>query len=296
MRVYVDALFGLNALADYALLLAAARLAGVPTRPWRLIAGAVSGGLYGVAVVPWPALGRPLGLALATVAMALAVWAPRPWRVLCRALVCLVGVGVFAGGATLALAGFGAGSIPLWAVLAALGGALCGAAALADRRRALRGLGLCELEVELGGRLARCPALIDSGNRLRDPCHAAPVVVVDAGVLAGVLPAPLLAALAAGPASVPGALDPGLLAKAGAGWAQRLCLVPYRAVGTAGGMLCGLRADAVRVVGRPAGAPAAAPAAVIAVSPAPLDPQGAFRALVPAQLVEALVAHRPAIA
>ena len=48
--IYIDTLFLLNALVDYLLLLAAARLAGEPLRRWRFALGAALGGGYAVAI------------------------------------------------------------------------------------------------------------------------------------------------------------------------------------------------------------------------------------------------------
>lgn len=48
--VYIDALFLLNLIVNYLLLLAAARLAGEPLRRLRLAAGAALGGLYAAAI------------------------------------------------------------------------------------------------------------------------------------------------------------------------------------------------------------------------------------------------------
>ena len=50
MVVYLDTLFLLNALVDYLLLLACARLAGERLRRLRLAAGAAAGGLYAAAI------------------------------------------------------------------------------------------------------------------------------------------------------------------------------------------------------------------------------------------------------
>jgi stage II sporulation protein GA (sporulation sigma-E factor processing peptidase) len=284
MRVYADVLFLLNGVADYVLLLAAARLAGMRTRPRRLACGAAFGGLYAVAAAILPWMGSPPGLLLSAAAMIALVFAPRPWRPLLRALASLCGVGALAGGLALALARWSAGGIPAWDLAAALGGALVAAAAVADRRAGVRAPSLCQVEVELGGRCARCLALVDSGNRLRDPCGSGPVVVVDRAVLRPLLPAPLLLSLAAGPQALPEALAEVAASGEGADgatdWAHRICVVPYRAVGAGHGILCGLRSDAVRVVG----AGEAVRQAVVAVSPQPLDPEGAFSALVPATL------------
>ena len=48
--IYVDTLFLLNAMVDYLLLLASARLAGEPLARLRFLLGAALGGLYAVAI------------------------------------------------------------------------------------------------------------------------------------------------------------------------------------------------------------------------------------------------------
>ena len=48
--IYIDSVFVLNALMDYLLLLAAARLAGLPLRRGRYLLGALFGGAYAAAV------------------------------------------------------------------------------------------------------------------------------------------------------------------------------------------------------------------------------------------------------
>ena len=54
--IYVDTLFLLNAVVDYLLLLAAARLAGEPLTRLRFLLGALLGGGYAVAIScrGWP--------------------------------------------------------------------------------------------------------------------------------------------------------------------------------------------------------------------------------------------------
>lgn len=54
--VYIDALFLLNLIVNYLLLLAAAKLAGEPLRRLRLAAGAALGGLYAAAIF-FPGMG-----------------------------------------------------------------------------------------------------------------------------------------------------------------------------------------------------------------------------------------------
>lgn len=64
--------------------------------------------------------------------------------------------------------------------------AICGAAALTlllHRRRHPRCQWNIDVELELDGLQARFPALIDTGNRLRDPLTREPVLIVEAGAV-----------------------------------------------------------------------------------------------------------------
>ncbi len=311
MRVYADLFFLLNAGADYALLAAAGRLTGLRAPVWRLLAAATVGGLYGVAALLTDAprlFSLPASAAVAAL-MAVLAFAPRPALVFVRLLACLYGAAALAAGLVMGLAArVGWSGIPLWSLLVALGLALVAGGALYERWRPGSTLqSLCDLEIEVGGRVARCRALLDTGNALCDPAGAVPAVVVAPEVLRGVVPARLLAALASGPEALPGGLgaaalhggaafleasaaleagphDPGAADGPEADWARRVRLLPYRALGTPGGMLCGLRPDAIRLGRGWARHPVRA---VIAVSPTALDPTGAFAALIPACLTAA---------
>ena len=75
--VYIDALFLLNLIVNYLLLLAAAKLAGEPLRRLRLAAGAALGGLYAAAIF-FPGMGfltHPLCKLGAAVSLPSACWA-----------------------------------------------------------------------------------------------------------------------------------------------------------------------------------------------------------------------------
>ena len=74
--IYVDTLFLLNAIVDYLLLLAAARLAGEPLTRLRFLLGALLGGGYAVAIfLPGLAfLRHPLCRGAAAVLMLLAAY------------------------------------------------------------------------------------------------------------------------------------------------------------------------------------------------------------------------------
>ena len=102
--IYVDTLFLLNALVDYLLLLASARLAGEPLSRPRFLLGAALGGLYAAGIF-LPGLGflarPPCRLAAAAVMVLAAFWNSRRLlrqTVIFFALSCALGGGVLAVG------------------------------------------------------------------------------------------------------------------------------------------------------------------------------------------------------
>jgi stage II sporulation protein GA (sporulation sigma-E factor processing peptidase) len=290
VRIYVDAFFALNLVVDLVLLAVAGLLAGQRLRPRRLLLAAALGAAYALAAP----LGAPevlygaAGMLAAAAAMLAVAYAPVPLRVLVRLLAFFYGAAALLGGLTALLAGRGGlgGAVPGWALAAGLGGCLLAGGAAWDRwRPEARAEWRCDLEVTLGGRTVACRALVDTGNALRDPVTRRPAVLVEAAVLRGLLPRPLLAGLAGDVADLPHALQEVSAAAEGERpalrWSRRLCVLPFRSVG-GGGVLGGLWPDALRVRG-PGGWHAVE--AVVAVAPEALSGDGAYQALIPAALL-----------
>lgn len=281
--IYVDTLFLLNALVDYLLLLAAARLAGEPLRRWRFGAGAVLGGLYAVAIF-LPGLGflsHPLCRMASAALMLLAAYGGS--RRLLRqgliflALTCAFGGGVVAiglmGGQGLSLAGSGVFYSSLDLKMVLLSAAVCYVAlTLAfqriGRHTALSGE-LLPARLTLGDRTAEIMALVDTGNTLTDPVSGRPVMVAEGDSLNSLFPEQHRP----GPADL---RDPaGALPRLGTGdWKGRFRLLPYRAVGVERGLLLTLRVDRVMLAGRDCGP------LLVALSPTPVSDGGGYRALV----------------
>lgn len=230
LEVYVDLVVILNFLVDFLLLLGTNRLSGFQAQPGRAALAAALGGLYGGAcLLPGS---RFLGNLL--------------WRLVCLGLMAVIAFGwnrsaLKRGGVflllSMALGGlalsFGRGDFPTL-VLAA------GAVWLLCRTSFGDTVGSREyvpLEITYGGNCLRLTALRDSGNTLRDPITGEQVLVLSAdaaGKLLGLTEEQLrspLETLARRP--VPG-----------------LRLIPYRAVGTAGGFLLGLRFENVKIGSR----------------------------------------------
>jgi stage II sporulation protein GA (sporulation sigma-E factor processing peptidase) len=283
--VSVDLLFLLNFLVDLVWLLITARLAGLRSRRWRLTGAAAAGALLAVwAVFPsgnW--LRGPLGAALGTGAVLAAAFAPcgvrQAWRALGSFLLSgaaiagtvmlirlrLPGAGLYmpetvSGG--LLLAGLGIGGVGAryfwtWA-----------------RERAQLKQGIWSVRILIEGQSVNLPAIVDTGNHLRDPLTSMPVAVVEAAALRQVLPADVSRAIALGWEGLERLPD---------AWAARCRLVPYRAVGRPEGMLLAFTPDDLAVM-PPGGGQWQSVPGLVGLSASPLHPEAVFRALLPMQL------------
>ncbi|MCD8192206.1 MAG: sigma-E processing peptidase SpoIIGA [Oscillospiraceae bacterium] len=265
--IYADSLFLLNAVIDYLLLLAAAKVSAAPLRRWRLALGAALGGAYSVAAALWPqyfALGAVKAAAAAVMVLA-AFGAERFWR---RFLTFLAAAALFAG-AVYALSGLAGGRVVNVSMGAlALAFAVCYAAvSLVFRHSGERAERCVEpLKLELAGRRVTLAALLDSGNGLRDAVSGLRAAVGDAKALAELFPPEARELLGGDPAAV----------------FERLCalpelrgrlrLLPYSAVGVAGGLLLCFTPDSAELGGRRV-------RLAVAVSPTPLSPDGEFSAV-----------------
>lgn len=277
MVVYADLFFLTNWAMDYLLLWATARFAGVPARSFRLAASSFLGAAYATAFL-FPAT-RPLySVAAKVVFSLLMVTVAFPVRSvvhLGRLWGCFVVLSLAAGGGALALAYLrlpGAGGpfpgIPSWL----LGMAVAASLAMAGRawayRRQHASLAVLPAEVTLGGRTVVFPALVDTGNRLRDPFTGAPVMVVEYGTARRLIP-PSLQPLLLG-RTVPGVGEP---------LAERFCILPFVALGNQRGVLYGFRPDRVRV--RHGDGWHLLGPVVVGVCPDVLSPEGWYRGLLP---------------
>ncbi|MCI8552204.1 MAG: sigma-E processing peptidase SpoIIGA [Lawsonibacter sp.] len=280
--IYIDTLFLLNALVDYLLLLAAARLAGEPLRRGRFALGAALGGLYAVAIF-LPGMGflaHPLCRLASAALMLLAAYggSRRLLRqgVLFLALTCAFGGGVVAigllGGTGLALGnGVFYSALDLKVVL--LSAAVCyGVITLVFQRLGRHSAAsgeLARVRLRLGERWTDLTALVDTGNTLADPATGRPVMVAEGERLSGLFPGehrPSPADLR-DPASA--------LARLGTGeWRARFRLLPYRSVGVDRGLLLAVRADALELDGQGRGP------ALVALSPTPVSDGGGYQALI----------------
>lgn len=278
MTVYVDEVFALNLLIDWLLLKTAVALTG-QRRPWyRLLAAALLGAIYAVAVL-LPGCGflgsLPLRLLLFAVMSCAAFGfgrrALRPglWYLgvccgfggLAYAVSVLTGRGVLLlGGAAWYAVSFrflallaGASYLVVWLLLPKLG--------------AQTGTQTLALSLQLGERRAQITALRDTGNGLRDPVTGERVLVAEAALLERLLPnVPLNRAQLRDPAAAMTAL-------------RLLCpklrprLVPYRSVGVQSALLLAIPCVCTGKRGRPR-------RILVAFSPTPVSDGGLFDAVI----------------
>lgn len=280
--IYIDTLFLLNALVDYLLLLAAARLAGEPLRRVRFALGAALGGLYAVAIfLPGLSfLAHPL-CRIASAALMLAVSYGGSRRLLRQGilfvgLTCAFGGGVVAigllGGTGLSLGrGVFYSAMDLKVVL--LSAAVCyGTLSLVFQRLARHSASdgeLVDIKLTLNDRSINFTALVDTGNTLTDPASGRPVIVAEGERVGALFPKEHRP----GPADL---ADPAAaLTRLGTGaWRARFRLLPYRSVGVERGLLLCVRLDGLEVNGQGRGP------VLAALSPTPVSDGGGYQALI----------------
>lgn len=255
--VYADSVFILNAVTDYLLLLATARLAGIPLRRRRFLFSALLGGGYAVAVfLPGLAFlaAAPAKLAVGGL-LALTAFGGEDrllrltlllFAVSCGFAGCVLGLGLLLGGMPMVngilytnvdtgvlAAAFGAGYLVLRLVFRA------------SARHALRGE-LVPLRLSVGGKTAVLTALRDTGSTLRDAVSGQAVLVVAPGQIEHLLPSGARRLLRQeGLGSPAELLEPLLRASP----ELRPSLMPFRAVGTAEGLLLTIRTDWLEIAG-----------------------------------------------
>jgi stage II sporulation protein GA (sporulation sigma-E factor processing peptidase) len=251
MKLYLDMAVILNFLVDFLLLLGANRLAGFPWGTKRCLLGAAVGGLYGGAcLLPgFSFLGNGLWRVVFLGLMGGAAYGFRRDAVKRILLVALLSFAL--GGAAL---GLEKGSFFGILSVAFLVAAVCGLGFRAA------GQELVEVELLRGEKRLKLLALRDTGNSLTDPVTGKGVLVADAQS------AETLLGLTKAQLSDPvGTMDSGIL--------PGLRLIPYRAIGVAGGFLLAVRLEGVRVGNKNADT-------LVAFAPEGLGGKGTYRALI----------------
>lgn len=280
MTIYVDTLFLLNSAINGLLLLGSGRLGGMPVRLWRVAVGAALGGAYAVAcVVPgfaflgawyWKLL---VSAAMAVCAFGLARRTIKLWAVflaLSAAFGGLILVLVQLLGAGLLLFN-GTAYYPVSGRMLLITAAAVYILARTVFARLVQHTGdeLVRVELTSGGKTVKLTALRDTGNTLRDPATNRPVLVAEWQTAGGLLPPE--AELKRGQLEDPASLMAHLMVVAPD---KKWRLIPYRAVGTSGGLLLGMACDRMRIAKK------TVDGGVVAFSPTPLSDGGGYTALI----------------
>ena len=278
----MDTLFLLNAVVDYLLLLAAARLAGEPLKRIRFALGGALGGVYAVAIfLPGCSfLSHPLCRAASALLMMVTSYggSRRLLRqgILFIALTCAFG-GVVVAIGLMGNTGLTLGSGVFYSAMdlkmVLLSAAVCYLVITLVFRRLARhtaaGGELVRTKLFLRGRSVELTALVDTGNTLTDPVSGQAVMVTEGEAVKSLFPRENCPACE-------DLLDPAkALARLGTGiWRGRFRLLPYRSVGVDRGLLLAVRTDGLEVDGQQRGP------VLVALSPTPVSDGGGYRALI----------------
>ncbi|MBE3577718.1 MAG: sigma-E processing peptidase SpoIIGA [Limnochordales bacterium] len=282
----------LNVIADGWLLRATAHALGLFTSRIRLFFSALTGSAYYVIYrlsllgllwpgIPWRSLPVIILAGIAMLAIAFAPFSGRRFVQICATFFLLA---IVAAGMAITVAyllgdpgapHWTAGSVAFLVAVPTLASRVWGAL----HRHAWRRLYQLQVTISLAGKAVNLPALLDTGNQLRDPVMGRPVLICDSGAARLLLPPVLWRALVS--------LDRGELTAATAlenpELEGRLCPVPFSSLGQDRGILWALRPD--RVLVRTVEGIYENRACLVAFLPHRLDKDGIYQALVPGALL-----------
>ncbi len=253
--IYVDSLFLINFVINYIILLVTAKICAAQMMRLRLIGAAALGAAFSVAVVlPLTTfLTSPFLKVAVGLLMVLAAFGGQT-RIIRLTLV-FFAVSVAFGGAVMAASLLGGSGLyggiltPINLRILILAFAVCYCVLTLVFRRAgrVRGGGIVSLKLRHGDREIAIRALRDTGNALTDPMSGRSVIVAGVGDVTMLLPQNIRKTVA------------GLKLKdavkvleelASSEMTMRFQLIPYSAVGTAGGMLLAFKPDEIVIDGK----------------------------------------------
>lgn len=240
--IYIDRLFALNFIIDYFILLGSAKVSGVKLRRQRYVISSVVGALYAALSVLPDAEFLSLAPIKLVSGILMALIAFGKEEKLLRCTLVFFAVSALFGGAVWAISlgsgvsASGAVYIPLsMPVLVFSFGIIYAVLSLAFRCTAKNaGRQVFEVEVTHNGSTAELRALYDTGNGLIDPVTGDGVMIASVSALCKLIPN-CEAICAENISDFP---------------EYKLRLIPYRAVGTSGGLLPAFRPEKITVNGK----------------------------------------------
>ena len=115
------------------------------------------------------------------------------------------------------------------------------------QRRKIIEVSLVDLFISFDGKGLWLPALVDTGNELKDPLSGNPVVIVETDELRAILPEKLFLSIKNSHLGEEEHIETFQSALADAGWLNRFRMVPFKSLGCDNGMLPGLRPDYIEI-------------------------------------------------
>ncbi len=303
--VYLDVVFLINLLMDYAILWATARFGQLAASRKRLFAGALIGATYCIALLI-PGLtflyGLVFRLLLSLIIIGVA-FAPLTLSKFLRACGYFYLIAFCMGGAILGSLYLlssnpelfmtvtrmvrGLTEVPaIWLLAGIVVAVILGKWGAALIRRTInKAFFRVPLTISIEGQNLTIPALLDTGNQLKDPLTQAPVVIAEYAAVETFLPPELKEVFQRSPEldlkSMAEELSKSL-------WSSRFRLIPFSSIGKHHGMLLGLRPDEVSI--QVEDRKVVTQNVVVGIYNKPLCPQGSYRALLHPDLLESAVA------
>lgn len=292
--VYLDVVFMINFFMDFVLLWATAKFSQVRTTRVRLVAGALVGAFYSLALL-LPSLHYLLSFSikvLFSVAMVLVAFPRLRFKRFLQVLGYFYLVAFTMGGAMLGAMYLISKDQDVYGImngifvfLAEVKYTWLVAAVIAAVVLVRYGVGFLKRNffhsffkvpviIRLGGKTISTKALVDTGNQLKDPLTQKPVMIVEFSVLEKIMPRELAEAL--GEENEPD-LERIVASLSGSRWASRIRLVPFSSIGKSKGMLVGIRPDEVIVITSDNNI--RIKDIIVGIYHSPLSPEGTYRAL-----------------
>jgi len=302
MVVYADVLFAINLAVDYLILWAVGKLARCKAR-WRwLLAGAAVMALaycLVVLVLPFQAYYSLFSSLLMVMAGVTLAFRPHGVKVFLMLVGLCYACALVIGGTGMALyyctslpqiirvlIGGSVGAFSIWLLLAASAGffILIKLGQTLVRRHLVQRQLFLPVTVIWEDKTASFPALVDTGNSLRDPLSQAPVIIAEFDSVRDFLPENFRRAFAEKQESnltglLSGAEDTALYA--------RLRMIPFESLGRRNGILVGFRPDLVEVQVEETKKKLIFSHVIVGISPQKLSASGAYHGLISPELAHA---------
>ncbi len=261
-EIYLDVLIFENLVMNYLILYITSRFFKRNTKPWKLLMGSGIGTAYAVAVlwIPQHNAAAIAGKLILSAVMIAATFYPKTVRAFLKLTVCFYTVTFLFAGAAFAVilatsseAAFAGGAFylhwnsPVNYLLITAGSGYIIVNSFVRYIKDRRMLEKCavSLYVEFNGEGVWIPALVDTGNELKDPFTGEPVVIVELSAVQSLLPERLRQYFQDHSAADLDAVETVLEETE---WVRRFRLIPYSSLGCESGVLPGFRADLVKIL------------------------------------------------